>query len=389
VLALEGAHIVEDKGEFQLFKGQMVVEALNRMDYGAMMLGVREAQQGTEGMDKLASGAKFPLFSANMKVAKGSPWLKRIAEVKVEGLNVAITGVSQPELVNFDIPAGISFADPNKALNEVLPDMQSADLRIVCLEGEPTWIDQVAQMYKGQADLFLSGDRQEGADLEFHSDPPRLNSFDRGRYMGLVTVDLTAGAKTFAGTNVPLSDELANAVSIQKLLDETYKPQLKDKFFGTIKGNLTQLFMPAEYCGDCHAKELAVYNTTAHSHAMETLYNKGQLYNPDCMKCHVTYDPAEDKLMSMNCVTCHTNITEDHVWQATEDPKKVVKPEKPVTTYTYEWCVQCHDPLNSSNFKEHWPQYINKIAHGGDLEPAKAAAKELGIDMSAPPPPHE
>ena len=51
-----------------------------------------------------------------------------------------------------------------------------------------------------------------------------------------------------------------------------------------------------------------------------------------CMKCHETYDPAEDQLQSMNCVTCHTNITDDHVFQATADPKSVVKPATPVTT---------------------------------------------------------
>ena len=388
VLAIEGAHIVEDKGEFQLFKGQMIVAALNMMDYGAMMLGVREAQQGTEGIAKLVEGAKFPVFSANLQ-AKDSPWLQRFATVEVGGTQVAITGVSQPELVDFELGAGVSFSDPAQALEEVLPQMERAALKVICLEGQPVWIDQMIARYRGDADVFLSGNRQEGADLEFHADPPRLNSFDRGRYMGLITVDRAPSGFSFTGMNLPLSDELADAEPVQKLLDETYKPQLKEKFFATFKGKLPQLFMPPEYCGDCHAKELAVYNTTNHAHALETLEKKGQVYNPDCMKCHETYDPGEDKLMSMNCVTCHTNITEDHVWQATEDPKKVVKPEKPVTTYTYEWCVQCHDPLNSSNFKDHWPQYVNKIAHGGDLKPAQDAAKAMGIDMTEPPPAHE
>src|SRR5436309_8788509 len=42
VLAIEGPHIVEDKGEFQLFKGEMIVDALNMMQYSALVLGVRE-----------------------------------------------------------------------------------------------------------------------------------------------------------------------------------------------------------------------------------------------------------------------------------------------------------------------------------------------------------
>jgi hypothetical protein len=388
VLAIEGAHVVEDRGEFQLFKAQMIVEALNLMDYGAMMVGVREAQHGTEGLGKLVAGAKFPVFSANMQAAD-APWLKRYATVEIGGTQVAITGVSQPELVNFELGAGITFSDADAALKEVLPEMRKADLQVICLEGHPEWLDQMTARHRSSADLFLSGNRQEGADLEFHADPPRINSFDRGRYMGLVTADRTPSGFNFSGLNLPLSDDLDNGEAVQKLLDETYKPQLKDKFFEIFKGTLPQLFMPPEYCGDCHPKELEIYNTTLHSHALETLEKKSQTYNPDCMKCHVTYDPSEDKLHSMNCVTCHTNITEDHVWQATTDPKTVVKPETPVTTYTYEWCYQCHDPLNSANFEAHWPQYINKIYHGGDMSAAIKAAEAMGIDYKQPPPAHE
>jgi 2',3'-cyclic-nucleotide 2'-phosphodiesterase (5'-nucleotidase family) len=188
VLAIEGAHIVEDKGEFQLFKGQMIVQALNMMDYSAMMLGVREAQQGTDGIAKLIDGARFPVFSANMQAGDAS-WLKRFATVDIGGTQVGITGVSQPELVDFDLGAGVSFSDPVKALDEVLPQVKRAGLKVICLEGKPEWIEQMVTRYRGDADVFLSGNRQEGADLEFHADPPRLNCIDRGRYMGIITED--------------------------------------------------------------------------------------------------------------------------------------------------------------------------------------------------------
>jgi len=388
VLAIEGGHIVEDKGEFQLFKGQMVVEALNRMDYGAMMVGVREAQQGPDGLNKLVAAAKFPIFSANLQ-GVDAPWLKRYAKVKTGGVDVAITGVTQPEATTgLEMPKGVSFSDPAKALADVLPKMAGADLKIICLEGEPSWIDQMATNYKGQANLFLSGDRKEGADLEFHSDPPRMNNFDRGRFLGLVTVDPAPGGFSFAGTNLPLSDDIADAADIKKMLDETYKPQLKDKFFAMFKGSL-KLYLPPDYCTDCHKDEVDVYNDSNHALALDTLNAKQQTYNPDCMKCHLTYDAAEDQLHAMNCVTCHSNITDDHVFQALEGKDKVVKPATPVTTYTYEWCVQCHDPLNSTNFKDHWPQYVNAIYHGGDKSAAEAAAKAMGIDMTEAPPPHE
>ena len=64
----------------------------------------------------------------------------------------------------------------------------------------------------------------------------------------------------------------------------------------------------------------------------------------------------------------------------------VVMPDPPVTAYTYEWCVRCHDETNSLPFEAHWPQYVYQIDHGGDLSKARAAVTEMGLDMTRPPP---
>jgi hypothetical protein len=395
VLAIEGAHVVADKGGFQLFKGQMIVASLNTMGYNALQLGVREAQQGKADLAKLIEAAQFPCFSANLQL-DGQPWATAYAVTEVAGNKIGITGVTQPSMVDgLEMPAEMSFGDPFKGIDAALAalEKEDCDLIIACLEGQPEWLEQFSQTYKTRVGLFLSGNRQEStADLEFHSDPPRLNIWDKGRFMGLLTVDpqpADSGTPAYiiGGSHVPLGEELGDHESIQALLDNDYKPKLKDMFFEVFKSELT-LYLPPEYCADCHPREVETYNKSGHAIAMQTLVDKGQAYNPDCMKCHVTYDPAEDKLHSMNCVVCHTNITEDHVWQATKGPEHVVLPETPVTSYSYSWCYRCHDPLNSANFEAHYPQYVNKIFHGGDISEAEQKAKELGIIMTDPPPAH-
>jgi hypothetical protein len=70
------------------------------------------------------------------------------------------------------------------------------------------------------------------------------------------------------------------------------------------------------------------------------------------------------------------------------NPQAIRKPDPPLTTYTYGWCVKCHDEANSVRFKDHWPQMVRHIAHGGDLGPAQEAAKQMGIDYNAEPPGH-
>jgi hypothetical protein len=390
VLALEGAHIVEDRGDFQLFKGEMIVRMLNEMGYHGLMLGVREAQHGIEGITTLKNDAKFPLFSANL-MHNGQPAVQRYIETVVGGNRVFVTGVSQPESVSFDLPEGISFAEAWGALDAALSARSPrTDLTVICLEGETSWISQTVTRYADKADLFLSGDRSVGAaELGFTASPPRLNNMKLGRYAGVLSVDPAAEGYLIAGSNIPLKGEINDHPMIRSILDNEYKTQLKDRFFGTMKIELEKLYLPPEYCAECHQEAYDVYMRSGHAKALITLEEINQLYNPDCMKCHVSYDSSENKLVAMDCTTCHTNIDEDHVWQAINDPLSIKTPSPPVTTYTYGWCYQCHDEANSHRFKGHWPQMVNKIAHGGDLAPAQAAASDLGINMTDPPPAKE
>jgi len=101
----------------------------------------------------------------------------------------------------------------------------------------------------------------------------------------------------------------------------------------------------------------------------------------------VVYDPNMDELQAMNCVICHINIDEAHLWDA---PKgTTAPPDPPVVSHTYEYCVRCHDELNSTPFADEWPQYVMQIYHGGDMSAAEAAAEEMGIDINEPPTGHE
>lgn len=389
VLAIEGAHIVADAGEFQLFKGQTIVAALSKMGYNALQLGIREAQHGADGIQHLVETATFPCFSANL-VMNGQRWEKDTVVVKIGGARVGITGVSQPEAVNFELPAGVGFSNPREALDSALAKLRrKCDLRVICLEGEPTWVEQMKRSYASQADLFLSGSRgKQSATLEFSSTPPALNTWDEGRYLGWISVDPAPKSFTLAGKNLPIDEHYADAPEIKDLLDNTYRPQLKERFFGALKVDLGELYLPPDYCTDCHEEQVNKYLETGHAKALQTLVDKGQEYNPDCMFCHVVYDPDKDELQSMNCVVCHSNITDQHVWDAINE-LPIADPEPPVAYHTQKFCEQCHDPVNSAEFAAHWPQYVNKMYHGGDNAAAKAAAIAMGLDYTAPPPAHE
>ncbi len=393
VFAIEGAHFLEEGGGFQLFKSEILVKALNAAGYDALMLGVREAQQGHSGMRKIVELAEFPCFSANLKV-EGESWPQPVVVTEIAGAKLAVTGVSQPEAVDFELPAGVSFADPQTSLESVLGGLgEDVDLIVTCLEGEAEWIEKVTQRFAKRVNLFLSGDRVEASHfsreaamskLGFVADPPRLNNLAQGRFLGLVTARPRRGGFSFSGTNFPLEDAIPDDQRVRTIIDQDFKPRLVD-FFADFTGALPKSFRPAEICGTCHPEQYEVYLASGHHHSMETLTREGQLYNPDCMGCHLVYDPEKDELATMHCVSCHGNIIWDHVWQA-EGGLEIKAPDPPVTAYSYDWCARCHDEANSLPFKGHWPQYANLVFHGGNMSAARAAAERMGLDISEHPP---
>jgi len=405
VLAIEGAHILEEETGFQLFKGETIVRILSMMDYDAMMLGAREVQHGRSGIDSLSASAQFPLFSANLQINEEA-WPTPSVIVEIAGTRVGITGVTQPELVTFDLPEGCAFTSPVDALSAALSDLAaSVDFRIACLEGDTTWVEDIAALLAEEADLFLSGDRSQDARklaeeaarqaagqgnvpwelprLDFQQDPPRINTWGLGRYVGIVSVNPTRRGFGITGENRPIEDTVIGRVDIDSMLDQDYQPQL-ERFFADFAPDLAQDYIPPQMCAGCHGEAYAVYLATAHSHSLKSLEEAGQLYNPDCMKCHVVYDTEEDVLQPINCIWCHSNITWEHEWQALEG--MATRPAEPVATLTEEWCERCHDPFNSVPFAMHWPQYVKMIYHRGDMSAAAEAAAELGLDIDDPPP---
>lgn len=387
LLAIEGAHFIADAGEFQLYKGEAFAALLSIIGYDALQLGVREAQHGPAGIDRLRRAAQLPCFSANLDVAAdGFEPLPPSIVVEIAGTRVGITGVSDPAIISFGLPEHVSFSDPVAALDEVLPDLRAdCDLVILCLEGGRTWIRGIARRYAEDVDLILAGNRSKTtADWDFNPEPPSLNNWDMGRYLGVISVDPLPEGFQLSGMSLPLRDELPESAAVLEYLRDKYHPQLKERFFGKMKTNLEQLYLPPDACEPCHAEAYESYTSSAHSRALQTLYDKHQLYNPDCMPCHVVYDPNLDELQPINCVVCHSNIGEQHLWDAMKG--EVTAPAEPVARYAHDWCAQCHDDINSPPFAEHWPQYVARIHHGGDMSAAEQAAKRLGLDLEQPPP---
>ncbi len=117
----------------------------------------------------------------------------------------------------------------------------------------------------------------------------------------------------------------------------------------------------------CHPDSTAVWNTTKHRHAYQSLLEKKKQYHLDCIGCHVTgwrqpggvcrIDDVEGR-DQVGCEACH-----GPGWRHTQMPEKkyIVRANEAKT------CVGCHDQENSPHFE--FERYRAKILGPGHGEP--------------------
>jgi len=123
----------------------------------------------------------------------------------------------------------------------------------------------------------------------------------------------------------------------------------------------------AQWCRKCHGVAYDIWLKSAHSHALDSLKEKGEDTSLDCLKCHVVallepggYDPLNprDEVSHVGCEECHGPGAE-HAALAKNPPADVSdwKIERALLTV----CLKCHDDYNSPRFKAE--TYWKQIAH--------------------------
>jgi hypothetical protein len=151
-------------------------------------------------------------------------------------------------------------------------------------------------------------------------------------------------------------------------------------------------YVGAATCDDCHSDAVEFWKKTRHSHAWETLTERGQEFDFDCIGCHVTgwEKPGGANLANnatlrdIQCETCHGPAS-IHVKAGGEE-----KPPSLVRTPAIKLCeTQCHTKEHSDTF-EH-TAYMRDIVgpgHGEDVRknlgdgPTGAQLRKAALDKA-------
>lgn len=157
-------------------------------------------------------------------------------------------------------------------------------------------------------------------------------------------------------------------------------------------------YVGGEACSDCHADAAEFWDTTRHAQAWETLEERGQQFDYDCIGCHVTgWDKpggsnlaVNENLRDVQCETCH-GPGSIHIAKGGE--------ERPSSVWRFpaaDFCAtQCHTKEHSDTFD--LKPYLRDVlgpGHGADLRAQlgdgptgqqlrKAALDKAGRDLGA------
>ena len=130
-------------------------------------------------------------------------------------------------------------------------------------------------------------------------------------------------------------------------------------------------FAGNEACEDCHDDAVKFWKETRHAHAWETLVQRGQQLDLDCIGCHVTgwgrpggaTLAINERLRDVGCETCHGPASIHVARGGNEKPAAVVRnPPKDLCA------TQCHTKEHSDTFQ--YEAYMRDIVgkgHGAEL----------------------
>jgi len=403
MLMLDGGKILADATDFSKFKVTIIIKMMNQMNYSALNLGVYELVFDLAELSKWADQAKFPLVSSNVLTSSGKTNLVRpealknlgsldatneveageffrevkgdvhpgeldwlaspVIFVQLGNFRLGILGATKPEwadsLADGDLVA-LPIRDSFKQLVTKYAD--KADLWIAMIEADGTTIKSL-MVALPEIQIWLSGNPRKGesivGSMETTAGQHWQNIFQEGKYIGATSVNLQDGNYFITQNEIAVEDTIAERKDLLAIMVNEYRPEL-EKLFHLQTQPIGREFVYSVKCQRCHTEAFEIYRNSAHSRALETLQEKGQNWNPECVSCHIEFDELNDNQLSLQCSACHYRSWDNHIEDATANAANV----KPLNEELgFDHCVKCHTPENSTEFAVKYKEYFAKIKH--------------------------
>jgi 2',3'-cyclic-nucleotide 2'-phosphodiesterase (5'-nucleotidase family) len=341
-------------------RGLFLLEAAKSMGYDALTLGDGDAALGAELIRVIAADATLPLVSANLRdETRDRLLLAPFRVVDRDGVRVGITAVTAPARDGGQLAAlGIAAGDPAEALRDVVPALRErSDVVVVLARMTLAQAYALTESQAGAIDAIVLGGSNVGRGVTGPEVGGALYvvAGDLGKAMGRARFRLgadrrpefSAADEIVLGTDLPESEWMASLAAefranLGEILQDEAVRSARD-----LAGPDGGYYVGAARCGECHAREHAIWAASPHASAFRTLVDAGSDELPACVRCHVTGDgepggyvaglPSSAALRDVQCEACHgkgSGHARDGSWGRSARGA----------------CRTCHDAENSPDF---------------------------------------
>jgi hypothetical protein len=331
---------------------------------------------------KKAESAKFPFLSANLiDKNTGKPLFQPYIIKDINGLKVGILGLITQDIqsrFSKDISSNLAVKDPFETAKTLVSELKSKTHLIIALTHLGLLSDkELAKRIQG-IDIIIGGHDK------LKLDPPVvinntliLQAYKEGRYLGILDLTLHNNVKaedfikkaTYKNVIFPLGDNIKDDAEISDLIrnykkgisqiateNNFHRKKLQTYSPGREKATTANIFVGDKVCRTCHPKEYELWKETRHARAYQSLINKNQQFDLECIGCHTTgYDreggfsslSSLGKFKGVQCEECHGS------------GDKHQRGGDIVKNISEDVCIRCHTRERSPGFN--YKEYLEAV----------------------------
>ncbi len=412
VVPLDMGGFVRRIGPQAEIKYRYALQSLIDLGYEAIGFGAPELKLGSDPLLYILANLdpeKSPMVSANLSLfGEESPFSKRYRVVSAGGKRIGVTAIlGRKHLAIVENNPFITWVEPAAALRKVLPDLeaQQCDLLVLLAHADPNEASALAKQFPQFQLVATTGGAEEPPNhaREIEGSQAQLVEVGHKGMYAIVLGVYDDPQQPFRYQRVPLDHRFTDSPEMQAMLVK-YQEELKNiglEGLGiTGVKNPAGEFVGSAVCADCHTEATAVFETTPHAHATDTLVHlePQRHFDPECLSCHATgwspqkYFPYTSGFLGLEktpqltgngCENCHgpggahaaaeggeEEVSEQELERLRSALRlRIVENEGNMEGQVFgnvvKMCMECHDLDNSPDFdfQEYWPQVEH---HGKD-----------------------
>ena len=415
VVAFDLGGVINRFGKQTDLKYASMIGAMRLMGYDAVGFGKEDLGQEANSVlttiwEADGGEASRLLVSANANLmGLGEEVAPHYHVVQRAGIRVLVTAVMGDDFQTQIKNGEVAFTSARKALRQVLDATanQKFDLQVLLSYAKPQ--DTIALAADFPAfDIVVTAGGADEPPLQLGVIPKTKSKLVEVGHKGMHAIVLGIyDKKKIKYQVVPLDKRFADSPEMQEVMAQ-YQWKLQTAGWSqlglrpvshpnSIKGDkLSGAFLGSSKCGECHGKELEIWEKSPHAKATSTLAdsNPPRQFDPECIACHSTgwkvsepsaWKPADfvpyatgfdglestPLLVGNGCENCHGPGGAHVAAEEGANESLRAKPREKMKV-ELEWarhnlCTRCHDGDNDPNFHPDddsvWQKYWKQIEH--------------------------